>query len=271
MSDALAIRNFEYAGWEQAADTYEAGFAVATASFVPALLDAGGVVSGRTVLDVACGPGLVTEAAASRGAIVRGLDFSPSMLRVARLRQPEIMFDEGDAESLPYPEAQFDVVVSNFGIHHVARPVMALRDAHRVLRSGGMVAFTVWASPEDNIAWKLVFDAIRRHGDMQASRAPVPGGDFRTPDDCEAALRTAGFADVGHARLDAVWHNSDAKALLTALRGGTARMAALIKAQSDAVIDGVITDIERNASRFRQQGQLAIPTAAFVAFGRRLS
>ncbi len=115
---------------------------------------------GTRMLDIACGPGLLASGARARGAVARGVDFSPAMLAVARARDTAVPFDEGDAEALPYGDAAFDAVVANFGIHHAPRPLLALREAHRVLRGGGHVAFSFWAEPGENIAWKLVFDAI---------------------------------------------------------------------------------------------------------------
>ena len=269
MSDAAAIRAFEHAGWERAAGGYEASFASATRPFIPALLDAAGVGTGQSVLDVACGPGFVAAGAVERGAVARGLDFSAAMLGVARARFPNIVFDQGDAEALPYADGGFDAVVSNFGIHHVPRPIVALRQANRVLRAGGWLAFTAWAAPAENVGWKLVFDAVRRCGDMAASRAPAPGGGFGTADDCVAVLERAGFAEVGWRRLAGLWRQADGRALLDSLRSGTARMAALIEAQPPAAIPGIVADIDREAAGYRDADELAIPIAAFVAFGRK--
>ncbi|WP_158923233.1 class I SAM-dependent methyltransferase [Acidisphaera sp. S103] len=269
MADAEAIRAFEHAGWERAAGGYEASFATATRTFIPALLDAAGVEAGQSVLDVACGPGFVTAGAAERGAIVRGLDFSAAMLGVARTRHRNIVFDQGDAEALPYPEGHFDAVISNFGIHHVPRPIEALRQAYRVLRPGGRLAFTIWAAPSENIAWKLVFDAIRSEGDMAASRAPAPGGGFGTPTDCESALEQAGFTGISSRKLTGLWHHANGRALLDALRAGTARMAALIEAQSATDIPGIVAAIDRAAAAYRDADGLAIPIAAFVAYGHK--
>jgi SAM-dependent methyltransferase len=269
VADTEAIRAFEHAGWERAAGGYEASFATATRQFIPALLDAAAVGAGRSVLDVACGPGFVAAGAAERGAEVRGLDFSAAMLGVARGRHPGIVFDQGDAEALPYSDTRFDAVVSNFGIHHVPRPIMALRQAHRVLRTGGLLAFTIWATPGENIAWKLVFDAVRRCGDMSASRAPAPGGGFGTPDDCVAALEKAGFTGIGSRKLTGLWRQADGQALLGALRSGTARMAALIEAQPADAIPAIVEEINREAAAYRDADGLAIPMAAFVAYGRK--
>jgi SAM-dependent methyltransferase len=267
MIDPELIRSFEHAGWERAARSYEASFAAATRLFVPALLDAAAVGSGQRVLDIACGSGVVAAGAADRGAVARGLDFSAGMLNVARARHPGIAFDQGDAEALPYPDNSFDVVVANFGVHHVARPISALQQAHRVLRPGGRLAFTIWGAPAENVAWRLVFDAIRRRGDLSASRAPAPGGGFATPTDCLAALEAAEFTDTGVRKLDGRWRHANGSALLSAMRSGTARMAALIDAQDVNAIPVIISDIDKEALQYRDAEGLAVPIAAFVAYG----
>jgi SAM-dependent methyltransferase len=269
MPDTEAIRTFEHAGWERAAQSYDASFATATRQFIPALLDAAAVGRGQSLLDVACGPGFVAAAATERGAMARGLDFSAAMLRVARTRHPAIAFDRGDAEALPYPDDSFDVVVSNFGIHHVPQPRLALQQAHRVLRARGSLAFTIWAAPAENIAWKLVFDAIRRCGDLSATHAPAPGGGFAAPPDCETALEWAGFTQIGSRKLTGVWRQPDGQGLLGALRSGTARMAALIEAQAQEAIPAIVADIDREAAAYRDADGLAIPLAVFVACGRK--
>ena len=65
-----SVRAFEHAGWQRAAAGYDATFARATAQFVEVLLDAAGVAEGSRVLDLCCGTGLVTAAAACRTACI---------------------------------------------------------------------------------------------------------------------------------------------------------------------------------------------------------
>lgn len=268
--DPEAVRAFEHAGWNKAALGYDATFAHASRQFVPALLGAAGVEAGMRVLDVCAGTGVVAGAAATRGAEATGLDFSAGMLMVARQRYPGLAFDQGDAEALPYGDGAFDAVVSNFGIHHVPRPIMALREAFRVLRPGGRLAFTIWAEPARNIAWKLLFDAVARRGDPGASDAPAPGGGFGSPAHCCAALAEAGFGEIGTESLNGVWHHPDGRSLVAALQGGTARMAALIASQSEAAMPAIIADIDANAARYRHAAGMAVPIAAIVAFGRKV-
>jgi len=264
-TDADAIRAFEYAGWERAASHYNDAFADATMRFLPALLNAAAVATDKRVLDVACGTGFATAAAAVRGAKVQGLDFSPAMLAIARSRHPNLEFAQGDAEALPYANASFDCVVSNFGVHHVPDPVSALAEARRVLAPGGQVAFTTWAAPEDNIAWRLVFDAVRAHGDLAAARDIPPGGRFNTHDACMNALAAAHFADPRVELQRQVWPLSRPEELIERLRYGTARMGGLIAAQDPAVLPRIVADVARQAERYRMGDRILLPIAALVA------
>ena len=265
--DPEAVRAFEHARWQRAAGVYGTTFADATKPFIDALLDAAGVAHGTRLLDVACGPGYVASRASARGAATRGLDFAPAMLAVARARDATVQFDHGDAEMMPYPDATFDAAVANFGIHHVPRPRFALREAHRVLRRGGTVAFSFWAEPDANIAWKLVFDAVAWHGDRAAGRAPAPGGGIATQAQCAEALREAGFADCTTRLAHATWQHRDAQALVAALQAGTARMAAMLEAQQSDAMAAIVADIAANAERYRNADGIALPIAALIASG----
>ena len=267
--DPEAVRSFERARWQGAAVHYQSTFAGATQPFIEPLLDAARVTRGTRLLDIACGPGFVGSRGRERGAEVRGLDFSPAMLAIARARDGGLRFDEGDAEALPYADESYDAAVANFGIHHVPRPLFALREAHRVLRPGGHVAFSFWAEPGENIAWRLVFDAVARHGDRAAARAPEPGGGFGTAAQCAKALRDVGFADCATTTVRASWQHRDAQALVAALRAGTARMAAMLEAQKPDAMTKIVADIRANAELYRTETGIAVPIAAVIASGVR--
>jgi SAM-dependent methyltransferase len=106
------------------------------------------VKPGNRVLDVGCGTGVVSLCAARMGAKVTGLDLTPELLVRARensaLTGAEIDWHEGDAESLPFPDGTFDVVVSQYGHMFAPRPEVAIKEMLRVLKPGGTIAFGTW-------------------------------------------------------------------------------------------------------------------------------
>jgi SAM-dependent methyltransferase len=122
------------------------------------------VGEGQKVLDVACGTGVVAVTAARRGAKVSGLDLTPVLIERARknasIAGVEIDFIEGDAEALPYTDASFDLVLSQFGHIFAPRPAVALKEMLRVLKPGGRVAFSTW--PPEHFTGRM-FAFIARH------------------------------------------------------------------------------------------------------------
>jgi SAM-dependent methyltransferase len=267
--DAQAVRAFEHASWQRVAVDYGDTFAAATRRFIDPLLDAARVGAQMRVLDVCCGPGLVTGAAAARGAVVAGVDFSRAMLEIARPAHPRIAFSQADAEALPYPPGSFDAVVANFGVHHVPSPTAALAEMHRVLAAGGRVAFTVWPHPDRNMPWHLLFDAVRTHGNLSAAKAPPPSGSINSEENCLAALSHAGFHDVGAQLVEGAWPVESVHEVIAAFRNGTARTAALIDAQDPAVLPAIVAHMAERAERYRRGDELHVPIAAIVAWGVR--
>jgi SAM-dependent methyltransferase len=107
-----------------------------------------GVRAGQRVLDVACGTGVVAVTAARIGAKVSAIDLTPELLERARensqIAGVEVDWREGDAEKLPFGDAAFDVVLSQFGHMFAPRPALAVAEMLRVLKPGGTLAFSTW-------------------------------------------------------------------------------------------------------------------------------
>jgi SAM-dependent methyltransferase len=267
--DPDKVRQFEYAGWEKAAPAYLATFADATRPFCEAILDAAAIGPGMRMLDLACGPGLLAIAAAGRGADASGLDFSPAMLALARAASPGTTFCEGDAEAMPIADAAFDAVVSSFGVHHFPRPAAALAEAHRILRPGGRLAFTTWAEPARNVAWRLLFDAIRAHGDIDAAKTPPSGGNLGSADAVGKLVSEAGFAGVSAETVRREWRLASPHDLIAALRRGTVRTATLIDAQPPAALPAIAAAVARAIEPYRAGDGFAVPIAAILARGTK--
>jgi SAM-dependent methyltransferase len=265
-----AFHDFERAGWERAAEFYGDAFGVVTTQATGALLDAAGVRQGARVLDVACGPGFVAEAAAGRGADVTGLDFSAAMIAEARRRHPGIVFRNGDAESLPFDAAAFDAVVMNFGLLHLARPDAAIAEAHRVLRPGGRYALTVWAPADKAVGFGMVLRAVETHG---TTAVGLPEGPpfFRFSDHAEfrRSLEAARFTRVAVQELPLTWTLPSADAAFEAMSRGGVRTAAVLRAQSPDALAQIRVEIRRNVETFAHAGGFVIPMPAVLASGSR--
>jgi 2-polyprenyl-3-methyl-5-hydroxy-6-metoxy-1,4-benzoquinol methylase len=140
-----------------------------------------GVTPGTRLLDVGCGAGQLALIAARAGAEVTGCDIATNWIEKARARAAaaglDITFEEGDAEALPYDDAQFDVVVSLIGAMFAPRPDLVAAELTRVCRPGGMIAMANW-TPAGFIG--LMFKTIAKHIAPSGMPSPVLWGDEAT-------------------------------------------------------------------------------------------
>jgi SAM-dependent methyltransferase len=139
-------------------DQFKANQKVAWASFAllenltgtaaPHLVRFAGIRPTAKVLDVACGTGVVALTAARAGATAFGIDLTPELIQRAKenasLMRLEATFQESDAESLPFADATFEVVVSQFWHMFAPRPEVVTAEMLRVLKPGGTIAFATW-------------------------------------------------------------------------------------------------------------------------------
>lgn len=135
------------------------------------------IVPGEAVLDVGTGTGVVAITAARAGAKVTALDLTPELLEQARdnariALRDEIVWTEGDAEQLPYPDASFDVVLSQFGHMFAPRPEVAIAEMRRVLKPDGRIAFATW--PPEHLVGRMFVLIGRNSPPPPAGAAPPP-------------------------------------------------------------------------------------------------
>lgn len=166
-----------------AAKAYEALFVPALfGEWAPRVADEASLSVGDRVLDVACGTGVLARAAHQRTAptgAVTGLDPSPGMLAVANRLCPPVDWRLGAAEALPFAEASFHAVVSQFGLMFMECEA-AIREMLRVLRPGGRLVVAVWDTAEHNTAYAAeiaLLDRVLGARAADALRAPFALGD----------------------------------------------------------------------------------------------
>jgi len=126
-----------------------APLAMTTTPSAAKLVHFAGVRPNQRVLDVGCGTGVVAITARRAGAAVTGFDLTPELLAVAKenaaiAELDDITWKQGDVESLPFRDGEFDVVLSQFAHIFAPRPEIAIKDMLRVLKSGGRIAFNTW-------------------------------------------------------------------------------------------------------------------------------
>ena len=141
------------------------------------LIEASGAGSEDTVLDVACGPGLVVAAFAPVVRHVTGIDVTPAML--ARAREvtaglTNVTFDEGEVLPLPYASASFSIVVSRFAFHHFRDPQAVLAEMRRVCRPGGRLVVCDLTASDDPMK-ASAFHAVEILRDPSHVRAHTRG------------------------------------------------------------------------------------------------
>ena len=263
MSESMnpeVVTKFERDTWSRCAESYLDTFAGLTRETVPLLLEAAQISRGSQVLEIGSGPGHVANTLTEAGAIVTGVDFSAQMVTVARRQYPGITFQEADAEQLPFEAGTFDAVVSNFVVHHLARPTVVFQEVCRVLKPGGRFAFAVFGAPEAQSSIGAFFAAVQAHHNLEElPNGPLFGvTDRRVYEPMIAAGGLAGFQLDPH---EIVWRS---ERLDPILRGfwDWGNMAAL----PQEVQDKIEATTRENAQPYAQSGQFVFPHV--ILFGR---
>lgn len=154
------------------------------AEFSHRLVEAADIQSGQHVLDVACGTGILARTIVERvmpNGSVTGVDINPAMLSVARRIAPEVEWRVGDAQALPYEDACFDIVCSQFGLMLFPSPQNALEEMARVLNASGRLAVAVFGSLDDLPAYAdliEVYEHCVNKSVADALRMPFSMGDL---------------------------------------------------------------------------------------------
>jgi SAM-dependent methyltransferase len=205
----------------------------------PLLFAAARLVPGERVLDVGCGPGSTTRRAAelvAPGGTVTGLDVSPVLIEAAAAvpaAGAPITWRVADAQRAPL-DAEFDVVLSRFGVMFFDDPVAALANLRGALRPGGRFVAAVWQRRQGNELMELPLDAVVAAAAAAGVTLPVPDPDsgpfsWGDPARVRALLDRAGWRGIEVVPHELTMHVGGAStledAVAVAVQVGPARLA----------------------------------------------
>lgn len=267
--DAKLQRRVQRYGWDLASNDYDCLWQEQLAPARNWLLALAALTPGQRVLDLACGTGLVTLAAAASvgpGGSVLGTDLSGQMVAVARQRAADqqvsnVSFERMDAETLDFPAATFDAVLCSLGLMYVPDPQRAVREWLRVLKPGGRVAIAVWGK-RANCGWSPVFPIVEAEVDSDVCPLFFSLGE---PDALAQLCKDAGFSAVRQRRIATILSYDDADAACdAAFVGGPVALAwsrfdAEVRAHVRARYKHAIEPWRRNPG-YRIPGEFVIVT-----------
>jgi SAM-dependent methyltransferase len=251
------IKQRQQRAWASGDDAVVAG---RTALIAERLCDAADLHAGTSVLDVATGSGNAAIAAARHGCTVTGLDYVPSLLECGRVRARaegfDVRFVEGDAESLPFDDGQFDAVLSCLGVMFAPDQPRAAGELLRVCRPGGTIALSAW-TPDSFVA--ELFRTTHRYA------PPPPGAPWPFGWGTEHHIRdllAAGVEAVVARRRTFTFRFPSAEALVAFLRandGPTVRAFATLMPPARTELFAALAEVALRRSRLEATA-VAIPS-----------
>lgn len=139
-----------------------------------------------TVLDVACGSGIVSLAFARHVKEVTGIDLTAAMLKQAKMQQERSGLDNiswmiGDADALPFSDSSFSIVVTRFSFHHFLDPKAVLKEMIRVCKPGGSIMVTDVAVSE---VFANKYDQMEKIRDNSHNKVLSPAGLYQLFESC---------------------------------------------------------------------------------------
>jgi ubiquinone/menaquinone biosynthesis C-methylase UbiE len=223
---------------------------------------------GQTILELACGTGDTGFAAAPllgpTGRLIL-TDFAPAMVEATRRRGAELGFTNVeyrvmDAERLDLSDGSVDGVICRWGYMLMADPAAALRETRRVLRRGGHLCFSVFASAEGN-PWAAVPARVLIEGGHMAPPAPEAPGilALANPDRIKRLLADAGFELPRIEEVPIVWTFENADQYWSLLKEVAGALAAVITRLPEDRQESVRQTLRDRLAPFRRNGGYAIP------------
>lgn len=233
---------------------------------------------GDRVLELACGPGglglVAAELVAPDGEVVLS-DVAAEMTAIAAARAAargigNVTTCELDIEAIAQPDAAYDVVLCREGLMFATDPGRAVREARRVLRPGGRVAFSVWGPRADNPWMSLIFSAVSARLGRPVPPPNIPGP-FALEDAValERLLRDARLHDVVVETVDVPMRVSSFEEWWTRTSALAGPLSKIVASMPAPAIDAVLADLRAATQAYETSAGLQFPGATLLASGRR--
>jgi ubiquinone/menaquinone biosynthesis C-methylase UbiE len=262
-----------------AAETYEHSLVPAVfASWAPLVVALADPQPGDSVLDIACGTGVVTRLAAQqvgRTGKVIGLDLNPGMLAFAASLMPSdpptsapITWLEASATNMPLPDAAYDIAYCQLGLQFFPDRSAAMREMHRVLVSGGRLGLMVWQGIQHTPGFGALAAALARHINSEAAaimRAPFA---LAEAEQLHALISAGGFRDITiQSVAGAVRFPSVARFVQDYVRGSP--LSGHVAKVSHESREGLVRDVTNALTSYAAGDGLTFPIKAHLASAKK--
>jgi ubiquinone/menaquinone biosynthesis C-methylase UbiE len=229
------------------------------------------------VLDVACGtgePGLTIAAKAKNGSVV-GTDVADQMLAIARenAERKNIRNFEtkaGDVCELPFEDSSFDKISCRMGFMFFPDMQMASDEMFRVLKTGGKIATSVWAGPENNVWITTIMSVINKNMQLPP---PPPGspGMFRcaAPGFIKSIFENSGFKNVNEKLITGKVAYDDFNHMWNMMNEVAAPVVGALNKADDAMRQTIKSEVEQLASQYKTEKGLEFDYGSWVVSGSK--
>jgi ubiquinone/menaquinone biosynthesis C-methylase UbiE len=183
----------------EVAEAYEERMGRWSRQLAPSFVEFVGVRDGEKVLDAGCGTGSLsaTLAKVTGASKIVGIDPFKGFIEYARrqVADPRIIFEIGDAQDLPYPNASFDTCVALLAVDHIPDAPKATIEMRRVTKTAGVVATAMWDRSRDNELYGCFWDAAEAI-DPTAKRPFGRQGSYGSAEALSQLWNGAGLIDI---------------------------------------------------------------------------
>jgi ubiquinone/menaquinone biosynthesis C-methylase UbiE len=241
-------------------------------NLTPRLFEAAAISPGEIVLDVGCGCGATTIAAARAAGRAIGVDISEVMLATARHLAdqsgvPDVAFVRGDAQVCPLRDDSCDVMISSFGVLFFEDPAAAFAAMARAIRPDGRTAFLCWQPGSDNELFGIHLHAFEQFVDLPE---PQAGGLFFDPAQIAELLDGTGWRDVQVQPLTApAWMGADVSDVMAYVAGMPTTQALRANITDDVVTERILATLAREYGRRERPDGVWVQAAAWLVTARR--